>query len=397
MNQTDLKHKLSAPFDFNEWKNILAQMFPKIDYLAKETSVDNNLVKNGGQIGVIHLNDGRSLGLFKFEVADNIHISRNRKGLREIAAKYVDQDIINGALVLYYSGIQTEYRLTFVSKQTVFDSEGNLSIKETAPKRYTFLLGESEPCTTAANRLIELINKNKRGSVYLDDVTEAFSVERLNKDFFNGYKTQYKRFVDTLTYTLKNENNELVNVDGLMIGECIIKAKEMYTKIGFDIDLLDELDIHRTQSLNPSSHHNPQSNFYKLELKRTFEIIRLLQEYKIVQLIKKDNNITFSVNCEDGFIYNYEVQILDDILVYKKPNNPYFVNLADKRKYAVEKCNGKKAGHTTNGFSLQEFYDDTIRGLIENIHKNPIVEKDVLDIFKYNGRSINELLAEMNN
>lgn len=41
------------------------------------------------------------------------------------------------------------------------------------------------------------------------------------------------------------------------------------------------------------------------------------------------------------------------------------MNLADKRKYAVEKCNGKKAGHTTNGFSLQEFYDDTIRGLIE--------------------------------
>lgn len=206
MNQTDLKHKLSAPFDFNEWKNILAQMFPKIDYLAKETSVDNNLVKNGGQIGVIHLNDGRSLGLFKFEVADNIHISRNRKGLREIAAKYVDQDIINGALVLYYSGIQTEYRLTFVSKQTVFDSEGNLSIKETAPKRYTFLLGESEPCTTAANRLIELINKNKRGSVYLDDVTEAFSVERLNKDFFNGYKTQYKRFVDTLTKAVKGSD-----------------------------------------------------------------------------------------------------------------------------------------------------------------------------------------------
>lgn len=92
------------------------------------------------------------------------------------------------------------------------------------------------------------------------------------------FKEQFK------AYTLKNENNELVNVDGLMIGECIIKAKEMYTKIGFDIDLLDELDIHRTQSLNPSSHHNPQSNFYKLELKRTFEIIRLLQEYKIVQL-----------------------------------------------------------------------------------------------------------------
>lgn len=206
MNQTDLRHKLSAPFDFNEWKNILAQMFPKIDYLAKATSVDASLVKNGGQIGVIHLNDGRSLGLFKFEVADNIHISRNRKGLREIAAKYVDQDIIHGALVLYFSVIQTEYRLTFISKQTVFDPEGNLSTKETAPKRYTFLLGESEPCTTAASRLMELVNKNKRGFVYLDDVTEAFSVDRLNKDFFNGYKSQYKKFLLTLADTKQNRD-----------------------------------------------------------------------------------------------------------------------------------------------------------------------------------------------
>ena len=65
MNQTDLKHKLSAPFDFNEWKNILAQMFPKIDYLAKVTIIDSDLVKSGGQVGTIRLDDGRSLGLFK--------------------------------------------------------------------------------------------------------------------------------------------------------------------------------------------------------------------------------------------------------------------------------------------------------------------------------------------
>lgn len=61
------------------------------------------------------------------------------------------------------------------------------------------------------------------------------------------------------------------------------------------------------------------------------------------------------MNCEDGFIYNYEVQILDDILVYKKPNNPYFVNLADKRKYAVEKCNGKKLGIQQTDFHYKNF------------------------------------------
>lgn len=592
MNQTDLKHKLSAPFDFNEWKNILAQMFPKIDYLAKETSVDNNLVKNGGQIGVIHLNDGRSLGLFKFEVADNIHISRNRKGLREIAAKYVDQDIINGALVLYYSGIQTEYRLTFVSKQTVFDSEGNLSIKETAPKRYTFLLGESEPCTTAANRLIELINKNKRGSVYLDDVTEAFSVERLNKDFFNGYKTQYKRFVDTLTNTKQHrdyvkkllgrlvflqflqkkgwmgvpasstkwengdknyfaklvekylDNNRLLSdvLEPLFFGVLNTKPEEreaLFIKKGWNISLLTEFEgipylnggLFEPDNIDNLTIDFPYSYFKELMdffaiynftidendpedsevgidpemLGHIFENLlednkdkgafytpkeivqymcrqsviqylkthepseqyaeaieqlindgivnpilqnkniairftRLLKEVKVCDpaigsgafpmgilyvlyhaihhlhshaephgnfnstQTKRDiiqNNI-FGVDIEQGAVDIARLRFWLALVVDAEepqplPNLDYKITCGNSLLSRYPKCNGKKAGHTTNGFSLQEFYDDTIRGLIENIHKNPIVEKDVLDIFKYNGRSINELLAEMNN
>ena len=206
MNQTDLKHKLSAPFDFNEWKNILAQMFPKIDYLAKVTIIDSDLVKSGGQVGTIRLDDGRSLGLFKFEVADNIVIARNRRGLRDIAIRHVDQDIIHGALVFYYSENQADYRLTHISKQTYFDSNGNLVTQSTAPKRYTFLLGEHEPCTTAARRLHELVTKKNGGSVYLADVTEAFSVERLNKEFFNGYKAQYAKFLQTLTDTKQNRD-----------------------------------------------------------------------------------------------------------------------------------------------------------------------------------------------
>lgn len=203
------------------------------------------------------------------------------------------------------------------------------------------------------------------------------------------FKEQFK------AYSLKNDN-ELVNTEGLMIGECIPRAKEMYTKIGFDTDLLNELDIHREQSLNPSSHHNPQSNFYKSELKRTFEIINLLQEHKIHPLIPKDYIITFSVNCDDGSIYNYEVQILDDILVYKKPGGQYYPNLSDKRKYFIRQCNGNVLDCKTNGFSLQEFYNDTVSGL-NRLDKNPIIEENVLEIFKFNGKSLNAILAEINN
>ncbi len=209
MNKIELRNKLSAKFDFQIWKEIFERIFStsNVEYLSQEVSIDAALIKNGGQVGTIRLDDGRSLAIFKFEVADNIVIARNRRGLRDIAAKYVDQSLIHGALVLYYSDNQTDYRLTFVAKQSTFDESGQLIKTETAPKRYTFLLGPNEPCTTAANRLYELLEcKRKNGSIYLADVTEAFSVERLNKEFFDGYKKQYFNFLATLSDTKQNRD-----------------------------------------------------------------------------------------------------------------------------------------------------------------------------------------------
>ena len=206
MNQAYLKNILSARFDFNIWKDLLEKIFPKVEIFTTVAKIVDSHVKDGGHVGNIRLDDGRSLAIFRFEVTDNVQISRNRKSLRDIAAKYVDQGLIHGALVFYYSQNQDDYRLTFIAKQTYFNESGELVKKETAPKRYTFLLGKNEPCTTAASRLKELADKKTYGSIYLADVTDAFSVERLNKEFFNGYKAQYKKFVDTLSDTKQHRD-----------------------------------------------------------------------------------------------------------------------------------------------------------------------------------------------
>lgn len=207
MNQTELRHILSAKFDFDVWKELLNTLFPKVELFNKEVQVDASLIKQGGHVGNVRLDDGRSLAIFKFEVADSVQIARNRRGLRDIAAKYVDQSLIHGALVFYHSLNQEDYRLTYVAKQTVFDESGQFKTNETAPKRYTFILGPNETCTTAANRLFELAErKRKKDSVYLADVTEAFSVERLNKEFFDGYKKQYNKFLATLSDGKQNRD-----------------------------------------------------------------------------------------------------------------------------------------------------------------------------------------------
>ena len=145
MNQAYLKNILSAKFEFNIWKDLLEKIFPKVEIFTSVAKITDSHVKDGGHVGNIRLDDGRSLAIFRFEVADNVQISRNRKSLRDIAAKYVDQDLIHGALVFYYSQGQDDYRLTFIAKQTYFNESGELVKKETAPKRYTFLLGKNEP------------------------------------------------------------------------------------------------------------------------------------------------------------------------------------------------------------------------------------------------------------
>ena len=206
MTPIELRNKLSAKFDFEQWIGILREMFPKVEIFSHINQVSHTLVKSGGQVGSIRLDDGRSLAIYTFEVSDKVLINRNRKGLRDIAAQTIDQSIIHGVLAFYYSKDVADYRLTYIAKQSSFNENGELIKSETAPKRYTFLLGENEPCRTASDRLYELITKKKKGSVCLADVTEAFSVERLNKDFFAGYKAQYSNFLKLLADTKQNRD-----------------------------------------------------------------------------------------------------------------------------------------------------------------------------------------------
>ena len=206
MTSKELQNKLSTKFDFEQWKGILTEMFPRTEFFTHVNRVSHDLIKDGGQVGLIHLDDDRSLAIYTFEVNDNILINRNRKGLREITARTIDQSVIHGVLAFYYSKYVSDYRLTFIAKQTSFNEDGELIKTETAPKRYTFLLGENEPCRTAAERLFELISKKKTSSIKLADVIDAFSVERLNKEFFAGYKAQYNKFLQQLSDDKRNRD-----------------------------------------------------------------------------------------------------------------------------------------------------------------------------------------------
>ena len=72
------------------------------------------------------------------------------------------------------------------------------------------------------------------------------------------------------------------------------------------------------------------------------------------------------------------------------------MNQLDKYDYHIIECNGSDIDYITKGRTLQEFYDETLDGIKNHFHKNPIVKEDVLSLFQYEGKTIKDVLDERN-
>ncbi|RRQ48644.1 hypothetical protein DZC72_13230 [Maribacter algicola] len=197
MREKDLKRILQQPYSFDNWKELLPMFFKKVQYFSQAQTLfdEHEKVVQGKQIGRITLDDDKSLAIFDVEVTNNVVIARNRKELRDIAIKHIDQDITHGAIVFFHNPTQKDYRFSFIAKWSALDMEtGEFKKGETKPKRYTYLLGSNEACTTAAKRLLTLIPKKEAGKATIKELQQVFSVEALNREFFKSYRIHYEKF-----------------------------------------------------------------------------------------------------------------------------------------------------------------------------------------------------------
>jgi adenine-specific DNA-methyltransferase len=198
MDRQQLKQKLSYKYTPENWKVILKYIFPNVALfqIPQDIPVTNEKVKSFRQLGNVRLNDGKSLAVFDIQLKDNVDITRNRVELRNLTTKYIDQEETHGVLAVFASASE-DYRFTFTAQETEFDENMQLVTKQTEPKRYTYVLGPNESCQTASDRFYKL--HEQKDTVALENVVDAFSVEKLNKEFFNKYKEHYEDFVQFIT------------------------------------------------------------------------------------------------------------------------------------------------------------------------------------------------------
>ena len=203
MNKDSLKQYLSTPYQ--GWQsfleNVIFPIFGSEDFKeGHETELldnepqyrllaDTTGVRSIKQIGTIPIGI-ENLEIFDVTVSDSVKMERNRVGIQRLIRSVMDPFSCAFMLFHYDDSVRWDWRFTFCHKQA-----DNKDISDS--KRFTFLLGPGQACTTAANNFYLLYNKAKQIST--EDLEEAFNVEALSKEFFEKYKEQYLAFVNYMS------------------------------------------------------------------------------------------------------------------------------------------------------------------------------------------------------
>ena len=131
------------------------------------------------------------------------YVENSRSTQRSYAKKLIQNAGSDAAMIAFYTQDDPRWRISFVRLDYEMRIEnGRIKTQEnlTPAKRYSYLVGEGEPCHTAVERFRRFINEGIPSELpTLADLEEAFSVERVTNEFFALYKEKFHQLCDTLS------------------------------------------------------------------------------------------------------------------------------------------------------------------------------------------------------
>ena len=181
----------------SEWQQMLQHYFHAKDLRKEPEPIKGTTeYEKGYYLGALDTSDGYRIGLFYYQIQRG-NVARKRVGLRNLVKSFINPNWgeFDAALVVFDSG--SVWRLSFVC-----DIKG----ENTAAKRFTYVFGESD---NYYNTPVGRFDALQRNGISFENIKDAFSVERLNKDFFNGYKERYLKFLKHINEDTK-ENRDYV-------------------------------------------------------------------------------------------------------------------------------------------------------------------------------------------
>jgi hypothetical protein len=201
MDIQSLSQLFKSKYNPTNWKNVLSSLFPNREfYLIPQEKKDDRSKKHEDidsilEFGDITLKDNSRILFYEVKLTQGKPVSKNRVGLRNLIHTDVIPGDVDGIIATYYVPDAREWRLTFISKSLYWDEELNEIKSETHPKRYTYVLGETESIKTVIKQFKWLSDQIQHREITIQDLIKTFAVEKISKEFFDGYFDQFKTFV----------------------------------------------------------------------------------------------------------------------------------------------------------------------------------------------------------
>ena len=243
---------------------MLHSFFHAKDLRAESERIDGTTDdEQGYYLGALDTTDSYRIGFFYYQIQHG-NVARKRVGLRNLVKSFVNPNWgeFDAALVVFDSG--ELWRLSFVS-----DIKG----ESTAPKRYTYVFGESDNYyNTPVGRFYAL----QRNGISFENIKDTFSVEALTQEFYNKLYNWFLWAKDKSTgVTFPNDIStqsddrdklevKMVRLITRMLFVWFIKQKQLVSDNLFDKDFLSNV----LRDFNPEASDN--GDYYNAILQNLF-------------------------------------------------------------------------------------------------------------------------------
>ena len=269
------KEVIESRYNREAWQQLLHDIFlSKVTFYNRPSSVhvSSRLAKEAFNLGRISLSDGESIAIYEVELTEKVDIERNRRGIRDMLTSDWRNMGYAGAFMFCYRKNESILRFSYVSETWGFNKQGEYEKISTDTKRYTYLLGEGRGCRTA----IEQFGILKNSKQSLSDITAAFSVEALTKQFYKDLFEWYQWAVDdssnvTFPNSTAIEDDDRDDIEKKIIRMItrimfvwFIKQKELVPNRIFDIEYLSTI----LKDFDPYS--TTEGNYYNAILQNLF-------------------------------------------------------------------------------------------------------------------------------
>ena len=145
--------------------------------------------------------NGDALDILVIETKNLSKLDRARTSLRNFVVKHLQTFNKDHALAAFYSkedkGADWRFSFIKIEHEAYKDEKGKVKTRPdlTPAKRYSFLVGEHENSYTAQKQLLPLLEVDYANPT-LDDIENAFSIEKVTDEFFQQYKELYLKLLE---------------------------------------------------------------------------------------------------------------------------------------------------------------------------------------------------------